>query len=85
MAQIKNIKDLRDELCDAFDKLTMGNLKKSEAKEIANMAGKIISSTKVEIDYAKLNKNGKVIDFLEYENNIEVKVIHKDNEDKQSA
>lgn len=60
-----NIKNLRDELVDSFKTLKKGDIKRSDAKEITNMAGKIISSAKVEMDYNKMIQNGKKVDFLE--------------------
>ena len=60
-----NIKDLRDSLIDSFEQLKTGKLKTKEAKEQTNMAGKIIMSAKVELDYNKYMKVEKPIDFLD--------------------
>lgn len=60
-----NIKDLRDSLLESFEELKNGKLKTKEAKEITNMSGKIIMSAKVEMDYNKLMKTDRRIDFLE--------------------
>lgn len=60
----KNIKTLRDDLLDAFDALRQGTLANKAAKEITNMAGKIILSARVELDYNKFLDNKKVIAFL---------------------
>jgi len=67
---MENIKELRDELVTVFDQLMDKTLTAKEAKEIINTAGKIIASCKIEVDYAKLNKKQKNIDFLEYENEV---------------
>ena len=63
---MKNIKELRDQMCDVFGELQNGNLELGLAKELSNAAGKIISTAKVELEYAKLNKIKKNIDFLNY-------------------
>ena len=63
---MNNIKELREELVTIFDELKEDNIDYKKAKEITNIAGKIIQSTKVEIDYAKLNRTKKKIDFLDY-------------------
>ena len=63
-----NIKDLRDSLIESFGELKEGKLKPKEAKEQTNMAGKIIMSAKVELDYNKFMKTERVIDFLDVEN-----------------
>jgi hypothetical protein len=60
-----NIKDLRESLLASFIDLKAGKLKNKDAKEITNMAGKVILSSKVELDYNKQMKNNKKIDFLD--------------------
>jgi len=60
-----NIKDLRDSLVESFGELKQGKLKSKDAKELTNLAGKIIMSAKTELDYNKYMKNERVIDFFE--------------------
>ena len=60
-----NIKDLRDSLVESFGELKAGKLKNKDAKEITNLAGKIIMTAKTELDYNKYMKNERVIDFFE--------------------
>jgi hypothetical protein len=55
---------LRDELCDVFDKLRAGEIDHSLAKELTNAAGKIIASVKLELVYAALRKECPFIPFL---------------------
>jgi hypothetical protein len=62
---MKNIEELRDSLLESFDDLKSGKLKTKDAKEITNMAGKIILSSKVELDYNKFMGNKNKVDFLE--------------------
>ena len=61
----KNVTELRDVLLNTFDELVSDKIEFEKAKEISNMAGKIISSSKVQMDYNKQTKNNKKIDFLE--------------------
>ncbi len=60
-----NVKDLRDSLIQSFQDLKTGKLKTKEAKELTNLAGKIILSAKTELDYNKYTKNGREIEFLD--------------------
>lgn len=60
-----NIKDLRESLVESFEQLKTGKLKPKEAKELTNMAGKIIISAKTELDYNKYIKSERKIDFLD--------------------
>lgn len=61
---MKNIIELRNQLCTIFDDVQSGKAKMSTAKELVNTAGKIIASLKAELDYAALRKEMPVIDFL---------------------
>ena len=63
--KIKNIEGLRDVLLENFDKLVSGELKLDEAKEISNMAGKVINTCKVQVQYNEMRKIDKSIVFLE--------------------
>ena len=62
---MKNIEELRSELISVFDKLKIGKLKTKDAKELINCSGKILLSTKVQLDYNKFMEIKKRIDFLE--------------------
>lgn len=55
---------LRRELVDAYKMLKSGELKPKEAAELANLAGKIINSAKVQVEYYALRKEAPSIDFL---------------------
>lgn len=63
-----NVKQLRDEMIESFKRLQSGGLKAKDAKELTNMAGKIIMSAKVQSDYNKQVGNAnKIIGFLDVE------------------
>ena len=64
---MKNIKELRTAITEIFEELKEGERTNKDATSFSNLAGRIISTTKVEIDYSKLHKKKKVIKFLEYE------------------
>lgn len=62
---MKNVEVLRSELAEIFEKLKAGEIKPGEAAELANLAGKMINSAKVQIDYYALRKEAPEITFLE--------------------
>jgi hypothetical protein len=61
---MKNITELRNDLLDVYEKLRAGSMEIKEAKEINNTAGKIISSAKVQIEYATVRGEKPDIDFM---------------------
>ena len=61
---MKTNKILRTDLCETFDLLRAGKITVEEAREIANVAGKILSTVKVEIAYAELTDTKPKIEFL---------------------
>ena len=64
---MKNCDELRQELSQTFAQLKSGAIKPSEAAELANLAGKMISSAKVQVEYFVLRKESPRIAFLEGE------------------
>ena len=62
---MKNAEELRDELAQTFAQLKAGAIKPSEAAELANIAGKMIASAKVQVEYFALRKESPRIAFLE--------------------
>ena len=62
---MKNAEELRDELAQTFAQLKSGAIKPSEAAELANLAGKMIASAKVQVEYFALRKESPRIAFLE--------------------
>lgn len=61
---MKNLTQLRDELTATFKNLKDGSLDVAQAAEMNNTAGKIISTVKVELEYAALRKEAPTIAFL---------------------
>ena len=62
---MNNCDDLRAELAKTFAQLKAGEIKPSEAAELANLAGKMIGSAKVQVEYYALRKEAPMISFLE--------------------
>ena len=62
---MQNCDELRAELALTFAKLKAGEIKPSEAAELANLAGKMIGSAKVQVEYYVLRKESPRINFLE--------------------
>lgn len=65
MEQIKNLKELISDLSVVYTGLRDKTIQVSEAKEIANIAGKMIKATAVQLSYNELMKNGNKIPFCE--------------------
>ena len=54
-----NVTELRDDLIEVYQDLKDGKIGIQEAKEQANVSGKIISSAKVQMEYNKMTGNNK--------------------------
>jgi 5-formyltetrahydrofolate cyclo-ligase len=65
---VKNAEELRAELSQTFAQLKAGEIKPSEAAELANLAGKMIVSAKVQVEYYALRKESPRIEWLESPN-----------------
>lgn len=61
---MKNVIELRNELCEVFDGIRNDTIKLGVAKELVNAAGKIINSVKLELEYAALRKEVPIVEFL---------------------
>jgi len=61
---MKNIQNLRQELCNAFEQLVKDPRRGNQVKELSNAAGKIIGTCKVQIEYAHARKEVPNIEFL---------------------
>lgn len=61
---MKNVEELRNRLASVFTDLQTGKIKPGEASELANLAGKMISSAKVQVEYYALRKETPDIGFL---------------------
>lgn len=59
------VTDLRNDLLKVYEGLRNGEVGLNEAKQASNVAGKILSSAKVQIEYNKLVQSKSKIEFLE--------------------
>jgi hypothetical protein len=62
---MNNCKELRGELSNVFSALRTGLIKPHEASELANVAGKMIASAKVQVAYYDLRGEQPSIGFLD--------------------
>jgi hypothetical protein len=67
MPRINNINELRKDLIDAYEMLKADPKRLNQVAELANTAGKVLNSVKIELEYAHLRKDRPVIAFLEYD------------------
>ena len=65
---MKNVDELRGQLAEVFAQLRAGTIKPGEAAELANLAGKMIGSAKVQVEYYALRKESPRIEWLESPN-----------------
>ena len=61
---MKTAGELRDSLAAVFAELRSGAIKAADAAELANLAGKMIKSAQVQVEYAALRKESPEIAFL---------------------
>ena len=62
---MKNVQELIAQLSQVFQSLKAGEIKHKDADTLANIAGKMINATKVQVEYYALRKEAPVIKFLE--------------------
>jgi len=62
---ITNVKELREDLTKVYSNLRNGSIGLSEAKQASNVAGKIISSVKTQIEYNKMTQSKNKIKFMD--------------------
>lgn len=66
MQTIGNIKQLRGSLIENYSLMKNGKMPTETGKQLANTAGKLLSSVKIELDYLNMQGQKRKIDFLEY-------------------
>jgi hypothetical protein len=62
---MRNITDLRNSLVDNYEKMKAKQMELKDGKELANTAGKILSSINIELKYNDMLGNKAKIYFLE--------------------
>jgi hypothetical protein len=53
---MKHVNELRDQVSIVFAELKAGSIEPKVAKELANLAGKMVNSAKVQLDYHAMRK-----------------------------
>ena len=64
---MNNCQQLRAALSETFEKLRSGEISTKDASELANLAGKMIASAKVQVEYYALKGESPDIQFLSEE------------------
>ncbi len=64
MPKPKDIHELRDQLLDAYDSVARDPRRANQVKEMANTAGKVLGTLKLELEYAMLRGEKPNIPFL---------------------
>jgi len=65
MPKPTNVTELRDQLLDAYDKLSRDPRAVNQVGELANTAGKILGTLKMEMEYAQLRGEKPEIPFMD--------------------
>lgn len=63
--KVRNCADLIKDLSLAYELLRSKEMSLSEAKEVANLGGKLIKAASVQLKYNQYMKNAEIIPFLE--------------------
>ena len=61
---MKNLNELRNNLSEVFTDLREGEIDAKTTKELANVAGKIINTAKVQLEYYAMRKETPTITFI---------------------
>jgi tRNA A37 N6-isopentenylltransferase MiaA len=80
MPKITNISELRNDLLDAYESLKNDPRRVIQVAELANTSGKIISSVKLELEYAMLRQERPDIPFMDGEKKIALALPEKKKE-----
>lgn len=77
MSDLNNIEDLRSFLANELKRVSSGESTPASANASANLAGKILSSVKMELEYNKMAGTTPHIDFIKTHPKTEIKEIEK--------
>jgi len=64
MPKPTNINELRDDLLDLYESVKQDPKRANQAKEMANTAGKVLASLKLQLEYSMLRNEEPEIPFL---------------------
>ena len=71
---MRNVSELRSELAATFESVKNGSMEVKRAAELSNIAGKMIASAKVQIEYYQMRKERPKIAFLSTSGNSDEQV-----------
>lgn len=75
---LSNVNELRNFLADELKKVTETNSTPATANAVANLAGKILQSVKLELEYNRMKGLTPEIDFVQKYKNNSTKKINSD-------
>ena len=61
---MKNIGDMEKGLCEMFEQVKADPRRCGQAKELANVAGKLINAQKISMEYATMHKTSVELPFM---------------------
>ena len=61
---MKNIRDMELALCEMLEQVKQDPRRCAQAKEVANVAGKLINAQKISMDYATMQKTKVDLPFM---------------------
>lgn len=73
MPRITNINELRNDLLDQYDMLKRDPKRLNQCAELANTAGKVIASVKLELEFAAIRGETPECEFLKYNGSLSEK------------
>lgn len=76
MPKPENIEALRDALLEAYEWVKADPRRHVQVKEMANVAGKVIGTLKLQLEYSMLRGERPVIEFLGGENTSANQQLH---------
>lgn len=68
---VQNNTSLRKDLTEVYNKLRSNEIGIEEAKQVANVAGKVLKSATAQLEYNRYVGNKREIDFFEEKENAE--------------
>lgn len=76
MSKPENIEALRDQLLEAYEWVKADPRRHIQVKEMSNVAGKVINTLKLQLEYAMLRSERPVIEFLGGDNTTATAQLH---------
>lgn len=65
---MKNIREMEILLCDMLEQVKNDPRRCPQAKEVANVCGKLLNTQKISMEYAAMNKTTVILPFMDRTN-----------------